>query len=114
MMYDDPVVWMMYKHKAYLGGKHEITTVGKLREHCGEHGGICAKRFKFLSIYIMAKYSKNIKDPREFPDEMPIEDLYGSEILDTLVTDENLMHDWKQYEFYRIDNKVAKWQNYLN
>lgn len=111
MTYVDPIVWMMYKHKAYLGSDHEITTVGALREHCDDHGDICAKRFHFLSTSIKVKYHKDIKDPKEFPDDTLLEDLYESEILDVLVSDEDFMRNWQKYEFYKKDGKVAKWQN---
>ncbi len=112
MTYVDPIVWMMYKHKAYLGSHHEITTVGALREHCDDHGGICAKRFDFLSTSIKAKYGKDIKAPKEFPDDARIEDLYGSELFDAVVSDEDFTRDWQKYEFYKKDGKAAKWQNY--
>ena len=114
MVYEDPVVWMMYKHIAYLSSDHQITTVGALREHCDDHGGICAKRFDFLFVFIKDKYNKNIADPKEFPDNMPIEDLYGSELMDIIVSDKNFMCNWQHYEFYKKDGKVAKWQNYTN
>ncbi len=112
MTYADPIVWMMYKHKAYLGSDHEITTVGALREHSDDHGGICAKRFDFLSTSIKVKYRKDIRDPKEFSNDVLIEDLYESELLDKIVSDENFMHDWQRHEFYKKDGKVAKWQNY--
>lgn len=112
MKYVDPIVWMMYKHKAYLGSDHEITTVGALREHCDDHGGICAKRFHFLSTYIKTKHRKDIKDPKEFSSDMRVEDLYESKLLEDVVCDDNFMCDWQKYEFYRRDGKVAKWQNY--
>ena len=112
MTYADPIVWMMYKHKAYLGSDHEITTVGALREHSDDHGGICAKRFDFLSTSIKVKYRKDIKDPKEFPDDMRIEDLYGSGLFDAVVSERDFISAWQNYEFYKKDGKVAKWQNY--
>lgn len=112
MTYADPVVWMMYKHKAYLGSDHKITTIGALREHCDDHGGICAKRFHYLSTSIKVKYGTDIRDSKEFPDDIRIEDLYGSELLDAVVSDEEFMHDWQKYEFHKKDGRVAKWKNY--
>ena len=114
MMYSDPIVWIMYKHKAYIGSGHEITTLGALREHCDEHGGICAKRFDYLSKYIKTKYKKDIRNPYDFADDMLIEDFYCSDILDMAVSDNEFLKDWQNYEFYKKDGKVAKWQNYLN
>ena len=113
MVYDDPVVWMMYKHKAYRGTHHEITTVGALREHCNDHGGICAKRFHYVSAHIMKEHGKNIRDPKEFSDDMPLEYFYESELLDKVVHDQRFMDTWKQNEFLRKDGRVAKWQNYV-
>jgi hypothetical protein len=112
MTYADPVVWIMYKHAAYLGSDHEITTMGALREHSEEHGGICAKRFHFLSAFINEKYGKDIRNAEEFSDKMRIEDFYGSETMDIVVSDEDFMHDWQKYEYYKKDGRVAKWQNY--
>lgn len=112
MTYADPIVWMMYKHKAYLGSDHEITTVGMLREHCSDHGGICAKRFDFIASSIKNSHNADIRNTHEFPDAMNIVDLYESDILESLVADDAFMASWRTYEFFKKDGKVAKWQNY--
>jgi hypothetical protein len=112
MTYADPVVWMMYKHEAYLGSDREIATVGTLRHHCEDHGGICAKRFKFLSAYIKGKHGKDILSSQEFPNDTRIELLYGSKLLDNVVSDLDFIEEWAKYEFYKKDGQVKKWQNY--
>lgn len=112
MTYADPVVWMMYKHYAYRGSDHDISTLGGMREHSAGHGGICAKRFDFLAATIKKKFGKNIRNSAEFADEMALADFYESELMDSVVLDEDFMRAWNEYEFYKKEGKVAKWQNY--
>jgi hypothetical protein len=112
MTYADPVVWMMYKHNAYLGGDHEITTVGAFRDHCNDHGGICAKRFDFLARALSAQHHLDINNVQSFPHEMPIEDLYTSEALNACIQDKDLMEQWRHHEYFKTSGAVAKWQNY--
>ena len=112
MTYADPVVWMMYKHKAYFGSDHEIETVGALREHCDDHGGICSKRFDFLARTLKNSYGKNILDKKQFADDMSIEDFYGSDMLNDIVSNGDFMRTWESHEFYKKNDEVAKWQNY--
>lgn len=112
MTYADPIVWMMYKHQAYLRTDHKITIMRELRDHCNDHGGICAKRFNFLFVFIKTKYSKNITDPKEFPNDMRIEEFYESELMDLVVSDEDFMNQWRKYEFYKRNERVAKWEIY--
>jgi hypothetical protein len=113
MTYTDPIIWMMYKREAYAESDHAINTLGELREHSIDHGGICAKRFHFLSSFILEKYGKDISSSHEFSDTLEIEKFYESEIVEAVVANTDFANDWKKYEFYRIDGKVSKWQNYL-
>ncbi len=112
MTYADPVVWMMYKHLAYLGSDHEIATVGALREHCSDHGGICAKRFNFLTSSLKAICGADIRNPEEFADEMPIEEFYQGAIMDHAIQDQSFMRSWTLHEFWKEGDRVAKWENY--
>lgn len=112
MKYEDPIIWIIYKHKAYLNSNHAILTLKDLKHHCIDHGGICAKRFNFLRKSILEIYKKDILDTSFFEDSISITDFYTHEILEALVLDKKFIDSWKQHEYYEKDGKVAKWENY--
>jgi len=113
MTYTDPIVWMMYKREAYARSDHEITTLGDLKGHSIDHGGICAKRMKFLALFIKENYRKDILDSNEFSDDMELTDFYDSNLINEVVLDNDFIQKWKTYEFFKKDGKVSKWENYL-
>ncbi len=113
MTYADPIVWMMYKHEAYKGGDHEITTLGDLKKHSIDHGGICAKRFGFLRKAVEVRYCKDILDSEQFPCTMSLMDFYDSDIVNEIVSDQAFIKEWEHYEYYKEGQQVAKWQNYF-
>lgn len=113
MKYADPIIWMMYKHKAYLNSNHAILTFKDLKHHCVDHGGICAKRFNFLRQSILEIYKKDILDTKIFKDSMSIEDFYTDETLEDLVLNQKFMDTWTLHEYHEKNGKVAKWDNYI-
>jgi hypothetical protein len=113
MTYADPIIWMMYKHKAYKGSDHEINTLGDLKEHSVDHGGICAKRMRFLGTYIKNIYGKDILDSSEFSDDTNLVDFYDSNLLNEVVNTEAFINEWQKNEFFKKNGVVAKWSNYF-
>jgi nicotianamine synthase len=112
MTFANPIVWMMYKHQAYKKTSHAITTLGDLKEHCSDPDDICAKRFHFLSQSLRQWYAKNITDTAQFPDATPLEHIYQSAMLQSVVHNKKCMHLWEKAEYYLDKGRVAKWEKY--
>lgn len=112
MTYADPIVWMMYKQEAYAGTDHAINTLGDLKKHSTDHGGICAKRMDFLSRFIKENYGKDILNATEFSNHMKLEDFYDSDIMNEIISSGDFMKKWETYEFFKRNSVVAKWENY--
>lgn len=113
MTYADPIVWMMYKQEAYKGGDHEINTLGHLKEHSVDHGGICAKRMRFLATYIKNIYGKDILNSSEFSDDTNLVDFYESNLLNEVVNTTSFINEWQKNEFFKRNGVIAKWDNYF-
>ncbi len=112
MKYKDPIIWMMYKHEAYIHTDHAIQTLKDLKEHSIDHGGICSRRFTFIHTWAKEKYAQDILDDTVFKPGISIVDFYNSTIMQTLVNDPSCMEAWQNHEFYTHNGKVAKWENY--
>lgn len=112
MTYADPIVWMMYKHEAYAESDHSINTLGELKEHSIDHGGICAKRFSFVVNFVREKHGVDLMDENKFSNDTPIHEFYDSEIMNKIVVDKEFINEWEKYEYFKDNGKVAKWQNY--
>ncbi len=109
MTYPNPVVWMMYKDKAYKGTSSEIATLGDFRRHCEPQGYICTLRFAFLCAYL-SKYGKtDLHDRTAYPDATKLSDIYSSEAVTGLLEDDVFLAQWKEREYLITDNKINKW-----
>jgi hypothetical protein len=111
MFYDDPIIWMMYKKEAYKNTQDAINSLGDLKEHATGHG-ICAKRFNFLRNYILEKSDIDILNSEIFANELSLDDFYDNDIINNLIQDIYFINKWTEYEFFKKDSKIAKWQNY--
>lgn len=110
MKFDNPVVWMMYKHLAYKDTDHPILNIGAFIEHCGGHGDICSKRYLFLRTYLIDSKSTDIESV--FEKRASLEKLYTNENILKLVEDAVFINEWKKHEYNTIDGKTAKWKSY--
>lgn len=110
MKFDNPVIWIMYKHRAYENSDHPILTVGSFRAHCSGHGDICSKRYAYLRQYLIQ--TQNI-DLHTFLDpKTPLESLYTNDLIVNTLHDSNFMKDWHAHEYYIENGKVSKWKDY--
>lgn len=112
MFYADPIVWMLYKEQAYRGTDHAIVSMGNFRHHCQDHGGICAKRFSYLAQALHEKFGIEIKNTDSFPDVYPLEKLYTLPEIELLIQDDSWMATWREHEYYKEGERVAKWERY--
>jgi hypothetical protein len=112
MFFSNHVIWMMYKNKAYQKTPQAISTWLNLKNHCSPKGYICTKRFNFLRDYIKEKYSIDISDKKHFPNETMLEEIYNGKIALDLIKDKLFIEKWQFYEYFKKDDKIAKWENY--
>lgn len=110
MTFANPLVWMMYKYKAYAGTSQAITDMADFRKHCSQPGYICTKRYQFLNSHLQAQ-GRNLNDTAAYPNALKLPEVYESAALLAVLNDQAAMAEWKMYE-YNLDNgRVAKWEN---
>jgi hypothetical protein len=112
MTFSNPIVWMMYKYHAYQGTNHQISTYGDLKKHSLEHDGICSKRFNFLKNYLYESYEFDILDERVFSNDLYLKEFFQDKTIQQLLQNKDFIKQWRHYEFYIENKKVAKWGNY--
>jgi hypothetical protein len=112
MKFDNPVIWMMYKHLAYKDTTHPITTVGDFIKHCEGYTDICSKRYMFLRAYLINTQTIDIESV--FEKGYTLDKLYTSEHVLKLIEDSVFMEEWKKHEYNTADGKTAKWKSYNN
>lgn len=110
MTFANPVVWMMYKYKAYQGTSQAITDMQDFRKHCSKPDYICTKRYLFLNEYL-SRRGIDLNDNSLYPDTLALPEVYGSKPLLTLLRDANFMAEWDRHEYHTVDGRVAKWEN---
>lgn len=110
MTFTNPVVWMMYKFKAYAGTSQAITDMADFRKHCSKPGYICTKRYRFLNQQLH-QYGIDLNDSTKYPDDMSLEQAYGLPALVALAQNDDFMVQWNRYEYNLDNDRVAKWEN---
>lgn len=111
MSYQNHLVWMLYKHRAYIGTPQEILTVGAFQRHCTPKDYICTKRYTFLKNWL-AKNGIDIEDKLLFPKDMMLAEYCEHPIFTQLLDDALFLRRWKFYEYHIADGQIAKWQNF--
>ena len=110
MMFDTPLVWVMYKFEAYQDEAQPIRTMHDFRLHCSKPGYICTKRFIFLNAHLCSNGQRPLIDSKKYPDEMLLREIFP--LLGEIGQDEVLMSSWRSHEYYQEDGAIKKWQNY--
>lgn len=106
MTFATPLVWILYKARAYKGTPQAIDTVGDFRAHCSPDGYICTRRYACMAEYLSAK---NI-DISIHNENMSLEDFATLPEVVNLEADFTFMQDWQAQEYYRKDGEITKWQ----
>ena len=110
MTFANPVVWIMYKYKAYLGTSQAIADMADFRKHCSKPGYICTKRYQFLNKHLQSQ-GMSLDDVALYPDKTNLPEVYQLPTLLNLLHNENFMAEWNKYEFNLENDRVAKWEN---
>lgn len=110
MMFDTPLVWVMYKFEAYQDEAQPIRTMHDFRLHCSKPGYICTKRFIFLNAHLCSNGQRPLIDSKKYPDEMLLSEIFS--LLGEIEQDKVFLSNWRAHEYYQEDGAIKKWQNY--
>lgn len=112
MTFDSPYIWIQYKYEAYKNEAQPILTMQDLRVHCSAIGYICTKRFQFLNNQLVKRGKHPLSDQASYPDNVSLEALLSNDNLVSLSRDKEFMDQWRAYEYYEENGRVAKWENF--
>jgi release factor glutamine methyltransferase len=112
MTFANPVVWMMYKYKAYAGTSTAIVDMEDFRNHCRPEGYICTNRYHFLRNYILEKHCVDLNDLTAYPTDLRLDLVYTRPEITAAASDPKFMKQWDKHEYYTEKGRVAKWENY--
>ena len=110
MMFDTPLVWVMYKFEAYQDEAQPIRTMHDFRLHCSKPGYICTKRFIFLNAHLCSNGQHLLTDSEQYSDEMLLSEIFP--LLGEIEQDEAFLSNWRAHEYYQEDDVIKKWQDY--
>lgn len=114
MKFDNPLIWIGYKRLAYANNpEKKVETIWELKKHCERKTDICHKRLDFLNERLKSDFWIDLFDENQVKAEQSLVDfIKENEAIKKLSQDEQFMTQWLQNEYFQIDGKVAKWQNY--
>jgi hypothetical protein len=112
MFFDTPIVWMLYKRHAYVNSGHPIKTLKDLIVHASEPGDICTKRFHYLNAQVKRLLGVSLTDSVAFSPEVDLETLAQSPQIEKISANENILTTWRSHEYFKVGDRVAKWENY--
>lgn len=106
MTFATPLVWILYKARAYKDTPQAIDTVGDFRAHCSPEGYICTRRYAFIVEYLEAEGA----DISIHNENIPLKDFATLPEIAGLEADSIFMQHWQAQEYYRKDGEISKWQ----
>lgn len=106
MTFATPLVWILYKARAYKNTPQAIDTFGDFRAHCSPEGYICTKRYRFMREYL--QQHAVVLDT--YDNSLLLEDFAKQSKIANLENDTTFMHQWQAQEYYRTKGDIAKWQ----
>ena len=114
MKFDNPLIWIGYKRLAYANNpEKKVETIWELKKHCERKTDICHKRLDFLNEHLKSAFWIDLFDENQVKaDQSLVDFIKENEAIKKLSQDEQFMTQWLQNEYFQIDGKVAKWQNY--
>jgi G3E family GTPase len=113
MKFDNPYIWLKYKYLAYANNPNKkVSTLEELKNHCSTKTDICYKRFDFLHKKVQERYNLDITNESMMDGNTSIPTLLVSSYITELCQDPDFMRSWVGYEYFTINNKVSKRQNY--
>lgn len=112
MTFTNPIVWILYKFEAYAIDPQAIRTLQDFRIHCSKRDYICTKRFTFINQQLEQKGLPTLSDPSR-SEQQSLDDLASAPEIVALVDDPEFQHKWDAYEYFKQDNQIKKWENFI-
>lgn len=113
MKFDNPYIRLKYKLLAYKDSPaKKVSTMSELIQHCSKKTDICYKRFDFLSNALQQRFSVDPIELATSGGDMSMSDFISTAYVRDLCEDEDFMNQWVSYEYYTMNHRVAKRQNY--
>lgn len=109
MTYASPSIWILYKYEAYADEPQSIRAMRDFRQHCSKPGYICTKRFDFLNAALVQRGALPLTDIVAFPDTLALVEVLPA--IHDVESDDVFMRAWRNHEYYRDGDRVAKWEN---
>lgn len=109
MTFANPIIWMMYKYRAYKNTSNEISTLEDFRKHCEPEGYICTARYKFLKEFMRKNLSIDLDNKSLYPDTLELDDFYTKKEITSLLENHQFLKMWKEKEYLITKNKINKW-----
>lgn len=115
MKFDNPLVWLGYKRLAYAKGPvKKVDTIWSLLKHCERETDICHKRLDFLNKKLGESADINLFNSEKIDQNQTLVDfLKQSDAIQKLCADEQFMQEWLEHEYFQVQGKAAKWQDYV-
>jgi len=107
MKFQNPLIWAMYKHEAYVLEPGAIGTVDDLVLHC-QVDGICHKRIAYINTWLHSHGESKGLDDGLFEGATPIPLMYSDVRFTAMLTDMLFMKEWSEFE----NHEQGKWYRY--
>ena len=115
MKFDNPLVWIGYKRLAYAKDPvKKVDTIGSLLKHCERKTDICHKRLDFLNKKLEETANIDLFDTEKIDQNQTLVDfLKKNDAIQKLCANEEFMQEWLEHEYFQVQGKAAKWQDYI-
>lgn len=114
MTFVSPHIWIQYKYEAYKDEPQPILNLHDLRLHCSKPGYICTKRYTFVNQWLVNTGQQPLSDTQAYPGDVSLRDLLQTGKLQALTKHTQFIQHWREYEYYMVGDRVAKWENYVS
>ena len=116
MKFDNPLVWIGYKRLAYAKDPiKKVDTIGSLLKHCERKTDICHKRLDFLNKKLEETANINLFDTEKIDQNQTLVDfLKTNDAIQKLCANKAFMQEWLDHEYFQVQGKAAKWQDYTS
>lgn len=117
MKFQNPLIWMMYKHEAYKNNPTDvkdvqspILTLSAMREHVKSEKDICNKRYAYINAALRQKnQGEDLSNDEFLPADTDLAEVIKDQRFVNLALDQSFMDGWLANE----NDEDGKWANYV-
>jgi hypothetical protein len=107
MKFSNPMVWMLYKHRAYKDTSKHNETLHDFLEHTKVEL-LCGKRNAYLNTYLTKNRGVDLWAGTLIPLDTNLETAAQNDLIAGLCNDEAFMRGWNLFEY----SPTGKWVGY--